>query len=617
MLTFDKSQFETIDTKSKLNQWVRRIEKSKEFCADTETTGLDIFNDSLVGFALAVEDEGRVDASYIPLAHHTGRNLDVGTVLTALAPALADRKKGKVFHNAAYDLGILSQPRYGITIENIHDPMYMTYALYGDSLLGLGVDYLSKRFLNYDTIAFNQVVTDVPGRDDFRDVPIPEATTYATEDTAVTLVLAKVFQHMLRSEGLWELYNEDRKLILVLHAMKRTGAKVDVKLLSKLDREWGKEQDELQRQAYSLSKRHFSLGSPTQVLDVLKDRGLQIPVDRKTRKQSVDRDTLENLPHDELVDVILAWRGKSKLRSTYAVALPKKISQHSGRVHGNFNFTRTSTGRGASSKPNLQNIPTRTEDGAKLRAAFITDPNWSLLSADYSQIEYRILAHITQDPYLIQCFRDGVDLHARMAADVRGGDWREYADKKNKPLYKIRGGFKNVNFAVIYGAGPAKVARMSGIELDEAHRILDAHQELAPRVYTWKEDALADARRHLYSETLFGRRIHVPHILSSKGDHRGHAERLAINGIVQGSAADLMRRAMVRVYDDLQHLRGNFCRILMTVHDELVLECSSSGVKEIMPIVKTGMETCVDHLIEWRVPIIAEIDAGKTWKDAK
>jgi len=371
-LTFDPKTFEVVDTKAKLNQWVRHLEKAKSFCFDSETTGLDIWRDELVGLSFSYEDNGNVPSAYLPLAHHKGRNLDVATVLNALAPVCLDKRKGKLFHNAAYDLAIFAQPRYSFSVENVHDSMYMAYALYGDTLPSLGMDYLSARFLGWETIKFNQVVTDIPGRKDFRDVPIEEACQYAAEDTAVTFCLGKVFQHQLQAEGrLWEVYTQDRKLIPILHRMKQKGVKVDVEKCRSLEAEWAKKVAELEEQAHHIHGKKFLLSSPKQVIEAIEARGLEVPENWRTGKKSVDKFALEDLAGDELIDVIAEHRKINKLLGTYARGLPKKVNELTGRVHPNFTAVRTSTGRFASNDPNFQNLSARTDEGLQIRETIV------------------------------------------------------------------------------------------------------------------------------------------------------------------------------------------------------------------------------------------------------
>lgn len=622
-MQFDTSTFETITSKTSLERWVRKLEQQRSFAFDTETTGLDIFEDELVGIAISYHDKGNVPSCYIPLAHKArskAKQLPIPYVLDALRPVLADKRIGKIFHNAEYDLNLLAQKRYSVEINNIHDTKVMGYTLTAGEE-PLDMDFMAMRYLKWKTIQFKDVVANRPGRADFRDVPIDEATQYAAEDTAITLILAHGLMQALEGTGrLFEVYTRDRALIPVLVHMKQAGVRVDKDHLWSLEVPWSKDVDELRQRMIAAAGVEFNPNSPKQVLEVLEARGLDFMLNREGKK-STDKKALERHIGDAVVDRLLEYKGKAKLLSTYVKALPGKIKPHSGRIHGNFNFCGPITGRGSSSDPNLQNIPTRTSDGEQLRRAFVAGKGNRLITVDYSQIEYRVLAHITQSKYLMHCFLNGIDLHAKMAADVRGGTWQDYSgdeykkrgEKIPRRLAKIRGAFKNVNFAVIYGASPALVAYMSEIEMGEAFEILEAHKELAPEVYEWKEAVWEQARKDLFVETLFGRRIPLPGINSNRYGVRGHAERLAINAPIQGSSADLMRMAMSKVH---AHLPPKV-RMLLTVHDELVIEAPQKIEQKIASLVKYHMETAADHLVKWTVPIIAEAGAGTNWKEAK
>lgn len=619
--------YDCVTTKRQLQALVRRMEHATSICVDTETTGLDVQTAALVGIAVAFQEHHGIAACYIPVAHRPeyGRTLPLADALDALRPILT--RKPTIWHNALFDLAILR--RYDVRPGNVHDTMYMAYALYADTLPSLSMDHLASRFLDHQTISFQSVVTAIPGRTTFADVPIQEATQYAAEDVDVTLRLAKLFQRQLKDQGLWEVYTRDRKLIPVLLDMNICGVAVDQDRVRELARAWDERLKELLARLHDMAGTAFNPSSTKQVYDVLAARGVVLEPDRKTGKITADRQTLERHNDDELVKELLAWRALNKLRSTYTDSLLEKVSPITNRVHASFSFTRTATGRAASFGPNLQNIPTRTLEGNQLRGCFVAGrPTFRLASADYSQIEYRILAHISGDRYLLGCYQEGIDLHAKMAADVKGGDWRDFANKADKERYALRTAFKNVNFATIYGAGPAKIAQMSGVDLATAYEILDTHRDMCPRVYDWKEQVLDFARDHGFVSTLFDRRIHTPHIVSRQLDRRGHAERLAVNGVIQGTAADLMRLALVDVHSRFEVFAKpsdsrcyarilSYARILMTVHDEIVVEFDAKVQDQVVDMLKTGMETCADHLVDWDVPIVAEVGVGKTWREAK
>lgn len=618
-LSFDRNNFECVTTKKQWAKWVKRLTAAKTLCFDTETTGLDTFTCDLVGLAWAVQEGDKIEACYVPTGHQKqlGCTLENGDVLTDTAKLL-NSGKPIVGANLQYDMLVLRQPRYDIRISNVHDTQLMSYALTGNQHLTHGMDALAERIMGYTPIKFKDIVNEKNGVPDFSHVDLQTATAYSAEDAAVTLTIAKVLQQSLKREGLWRLYNEiDRPLLPVLVDMKLAGIAVDFKRLEWLSAEFKAEMWKLEEKAYKQAKRKWNLRSSPQTADLLygptKDGGLAIipPGYTDGGSPAADKDTLEQIHGVPVVDTILEWKQYATLVSTFCDGLPAKRNLGTGRVHTDLKITSTKTRRFSSSGPNLQNIPSRTEQGVKLREVFYAKASHVLISADYSQIEYRILAHVTQAPYLLHAFRSGIDMHAKMAADAKGGKWEDYNNKKDAAKYAVRTAFKNVNFAVIYGAGPNKVARMSKIELQEAYRLLDLHREMVPDVYEWKEQVWAYARQFLYVENIFGGRCHVPYINSRNMELRGHAERLAINAPIQGGAAELIRKAMPAVS------RIERSKLLLQVHDELVLEARAEDAERVSPIVKAAMETAADDWIEWTVPIVAETGIGRNWREAK
>jgi len=610
MLTFNPKQFETIDTKRSLQQWAKRLAVSKSFCIDSETTGLDVFMDELVGVALAVEEKGRVDAGYIPVAHHSGRNLPVADVLSALAPSCSNPRIGKVLHNALYDMAIFKQKRQRLDLFNVHDPMFMAYALHGHTLPSLGMDYLAKEFLDWETIKFKDVVLNRPGRTDFRDVPTNEATDYAAEDTAVTFVLAKVFQQQLRDEGLWGVYIEDRKLIPVLHHIQMAGAKIDVAHLNALAAEWAGVQKDIQARADRIAGRPVSLSSSKQCMEYLEERGVAIPINFKTRQPSLDKDCRPLLPSSPWVDCLNEFADLKTLLSTFAVGLPKKVHPITDAVHTYFNFTQTKTGRGSSSGPNLQNIPTRTKEGKQIREAFIADRGETLIGADYSQIELRVLAHIAEIPQLRQAFHDGVDIHAATASEMFG------VPVEGMPS-DTRARAKAINFGIVYGISEFGLARQLKIDVDEAAEYIDTYYGRFPGILDYMEESKEFARKNGYVETLFGRRVYTEGIRSSDGKRRGRAERLAANARIQGTAADLMRMAMVNVHAKIEANPVWGAKMFLTVHDELLTRAKKKYAPQVQAMKEHEMIHAADHLVDWRVPIIVEGKLGSTWRETK
>lgn len=614
-LTFDRLMFERVKTKKQWASWVKRLKAAKSICFDTETTGLDTFTVNLVGTAWAIQEGDRIEACYVPLSHqeYVGTTLTIRDVLDDTRDILQSGKP-IVGANLLYDMLVMRQPRYNVSIANVHDTQLMSYALTGNLHMYHGMDALAERVLNYKTIKFADIVNEKIGVPDFSYVDLKTATLYSAEDAAVTLLIAKVLQQQLQKAKLWNLYDKiDRPLLPVLCDMKLAGIKVDYHRLEYLSAEFKAAMLVLERTAYKQAGgKYINMRSSPQIAALLYDE-MKIGPPGYTDKgaPSADKDTLEQIHGVPVVDTILAYKQYATLVSTFCDGLPEKKNKRTGRVHTDLKITSTKTRRFSSAGPNLQNIPTRTEMGQQIREAFVADKGNVLISADYSQIEYRVLAHVTGDPYLLRAFNDKIDMHALMAADVFGGNWRDYNNKADKRRYSIRGAMKNVNFATIYGAGGPKVARMSGIEVAEAFRLLDAHHEMCPGVYDWKEQTWNFAKQFGYVENLFGGRCHVTYINSKNMELRGHAERLAINAPIQGGAAELIRKAMPSVN------RVEGARLLLQVHDELVLECATARAEAIAPIVKAAMETCADDMIEWRVPIVAETGIGKNWREAK
>jgi DNA polymerase-1 len=470
------------------------------------------------------------------------------------------------------------------------------------------MDHLADTHLGWKTIKFNDVVIPELGRNTFADVPLVEACHYAAEDVAITLILGNVLDAKLAAEGLTEVEKLDQSIIPGIFQMKKNGSLVDVKQLRKLEALWTEECAALERTMDKLAGRHVNPGSPKQVARVLyEDRGLAVLKQTDSGADSTDGDTLELLAGDPFVDTLLEWRGKSKLLTTYAKGLQTKVNPSTGRVHGDFNTVRTVTGRLSSSDPNLQNLSARSEDGKKVREAICAAKGNRLVGGDYAAIEYRVLAHVANEPALIAAFNAGKDMHIVTASIVLDKPEEEVTKKE-------RGIMKNFAFANLYGAGPNKLAAMSGLDLQQTYEFLDGFNAAYPRIAAWKEEVLETARERLFVETLFGRRIHVPKITSRQRGFRGHAERLAINGTVQGSAADLMRLAIPavkRVGDKYD------AKMLITCHDELILEAATNHAEQLCKEAAVAMNTCADHLVKWKVPILSEWQHGATWLDLK
>ena len=604
--------YELVNTEAKLLKWVGNLTGVSEFVVDTETTSVRERLAHLVGISLAVRNGKGWLACYIPVGHDTGeKNLDIDLVLDELEPLLSDQTKVKIGQNIGYDLGVLAN--YNIRFRNVHDTMLMSYALTGQKhrAVGHGMDALADFYLGgYRTVQLGDVMHASLGMHDFSKVRVRDAAFYSAEDCEVTGKLYDTLKGKLEAEGLWDLYNDiDRPCVEPIAAMKRNGLPIDRAELSRFETKVRPDVEKLEKWA---TKEGFNISSPKDVARYLYEvRKFKL----KDGSQSTAKEALEYLEDKDetgAVAKILLHRKCAKLVSSFVNAWPEHIDNND-LIHPNYNLCVTVTGRLSGSEPNAQQIPSRDKVGKQIRAAIRASAGFAIGCADYSQIEYRILAHITQAKELLRAYHNGEDLHAAMAAAVRGGKWQDYNDKENEELYAIRTAFKNVNFAVIYGAGPPKVAYMSKISLDEANDILDAHRELVPEVYDWKQYVVREAAVTGYSETLFGRRIHIPGIASRDWGIKGHAERLAVNGVVQGSAADLMRLAVPRV----QSVCKQGTKLRATVHDELVLTTPEEKAKAVMKVVGQRMEQAADHLVKWRVPIIVATGVGRTWLEAK
>lgn len=612
-LYVDKASFECVTTRDELSQWITACTKAGEFAFDTETTGLDVFKDELVGISLAVQIGDKIEACYIPVAHKSKeRQLARHVVVTALRPLLESKKIKKVFQNAAYDLAIMR--RYDVRIENIDDTMLMSYCLsMASDMRGHGMDHLAMKYLKHRTIQFDDVVVKELGMETFADVSLPVATAYAAEDSAVTLLLARVLKAYLAKAKIWGVYTEiDAPLVPVLDRMFEHGANVNVHQLRKLATKWKQRLAQIEDDIYELAGEKFELNSPKQLGNILYDKlGLECFVFTDSGARGTGKEALELLDH-QIVEAILEYRGLTKLVTTYCEGLETKIEPATGKVHTSFTITITKTGRLSSRNPNLQNIPTRTKEGKEIREAFIAGTDRLLAICDYSQIEYRIAAHVSGDPTMLKAYADGIDFHDLTAADIAGQpiDW--VSTDEGKPVRRIA---KTVNFLTLYGGGPGALAYQAKIELDAAYEFMDRHRKTFDRFYEWKEELWEAARRDGYVWTPFGRRIPLPGIRSKDRGVRGHSERLAVSGAIQGGAGDLIRVAMTAVDKALASKPLWGARQFITCHDELVVDVKSKYAEQCGALVKSTMETCSTNLVAWRVPIEAGCDIGKSWAD--
>lgn len=599
-------QYELILTEAALEDWLSRLRTAELFAFDTETTALDAMQAELVGVSFALEP-GR--AAYVPLAHvYPGapEQLDRDRVLARLKPLLEDPERAKVGQNLKYNMSVLA--RYDIQLRGIaHDTLLESYVL--DSTARHDLDSLAKRFLDHDTIRFEDVAGKGAKQIGFDQVPLEQAGPYAAEDAEVTLRLHRVFQPRLAAvPALERLYREiEMPLVPVLSRLERAGVRIDSALLATQSAELARKILELEESAYRVAGRRFNLGSPKQIGAIFFDE-LGLPVVAKTPKgaPSTSEDVLERLAAEghELPRIILDHRGLSKLRSTYTDKLPRMVDPDTGRVHTSYHQAVTATGRLSSSDPNLQNIPIRTEEGRRIRRAFVAAPGHRLLAADYSQIELRIMAHLSGDERLLAAFAGGQDIHRATAAEILGLAPEDVTSEQRRSA-------KAINFGLIYGMSAFGLARQLGIERSAAQEYVDRYFERYPGVRDFMDRTRRQAREDGYVETLFGRRLHLPEIGHGNQTRRAAAERTAINAPMQGTAADIIKRAMIAV-DAWIEAERPAVRLIMQVHDELVLEVAESAVEQTRARVREAMETAA----ELAVPLVVDIGEGANWDDA-
>ncbi len=617
-LPFDSEKYETVRTMAELESWIERIRRRGRVAIDTETTGLDEMQVDLVGVCLSVEPG---QAAYVPLAHTSGVDdlfgdaelvagqLPLREALAVLKPVLEDRSILKIGHNIKFDSKILAQPRYGILMDPIDDTMLISYALHG-GLHNHGMDLLSERYLDHRPTPIKSLIGSGRKQLTFNQVDIKKATAYAAEDADITLRLWSEFKPRLHSAGVSTVYETlERPLVPVLRDLERTGIRVDRDQLAHLSNSFAADMAALQSEIHGLAGVEFNVGSPKQLGEILFDR-LGLPGGRqgKSGAYSTGQDVLEDLASEghELPSRVLDWRQVAKLKSTYTDALQDHINPETGRVHTSYSIAGANTGRLASTDPNLQNIPVRTEAGRKIREAFVPKDGHVLLSVDYSQIELRILAHIAGIESLKQAFRDGHDIHAMTASEIFG-----VPVENMDPM--IRRQAKAINFGVIYGISGFGLARNLRIPRKEAQAFINTYFERFPQIREYMDSTVASAKKNLYVETLFGRRIHTPEIVSAKGPHAGFARRAAINAPIQGTAADVIRRAMIRMPAAIRDLPAS---MLLQVHDELLFEVLESAVDETLAVVSNVMEEATLPVIKLDVPLTVDGGIGGSWAEA-
>ncbi|TOQ78543.1 DNA polymerase I [Vibrio parahaemolyticus] len=606
-VTIDRSQYETILDEASFNAWLEKLKAAELFAFDTETDSLDYMVANLVGLSFAI-DEGI--AAYVPVAHDyldAPEQLDRDWVLEQLKPILEDDAQAKVGQNLKYDASVLA--RYGIEMKGIkYDTMLASYVY--NSVGGKhDMDSLALRFLQHSCISFEQIAGKGKNQLTFNQIELEQASPYAAEDADVTLRLHnRLFANIEQDEKLKSVYEEiEMPLVPVLSRIERTGVLIDDMKLSAQSVEIAARLEELEQKAYEIAEQEFNMNSPKQLQAILFEK-MGLPVVKKTPSgtPSTNEEVLQELALDyPLPKLILEYRGLAKLKSTYTDKLPKMINPSTGRVHTSYHQAVTATGRLSSTDPNLQNIPIRNEEGRRIRQAFVAPAGYKILAVDYSQIELRIMAHLSGDQALLDAFRDGKDIHAATAAEIMGVSIDQVSSEQRRRA-------KAVNFGLIYGMSAFGLAKQLGIPRGEAQAYMDKYFERYPGVMQYMEDTRCAAADKGYVETIFGRRLHLPEIKSRNGMRRKAAERAAINAPMQGTAADIIKKAMLLVDQWIQEEGNGRVKLLMQVHDELVFEVEESSLSEIESKVQKLMESAA----ELKVPLVAEAGHGDNWDQA-
>ncbi|WP_449430390.1 DNA polymerase I [Pseudomonas putida] len=602
-------KYETILDQARFDAWLGKLRQASLFAFDTETTGLDAQQAQLVGLSFAVEPH---EAAYVPLAHDyegAPAQLDRDAVLLALKPLLEDPAKAKVGQNAKYDINILANCAQPIHMRGVaYDTMLESYVL-DSTATRHDMDSLAQKYLDHSTITFEEIAGKGAKQLTFNQIPLDKAGPYAAEDADITLRLHQALQvRLARTPSVQPvLMDIEMPLVPVLAKIERQGALVDAALLGVQSGELGVKMAELEREAYALAGEEFNLGSPKQLGVILYDK-LGMPVLSKTTKgqPSTAEAVLAELAEQEypLPKVLMQYRSLSKLKSTYTDKLPGQINPRTGRIHTSYQQAVAATGRLSSSDPNLQNIPIRTAEGRRIRQAFIASPGYRLLAADYSQIELRIMAHLAKDEGLLHAFRNDLDVHRATAAEVFGVALEQVTTDQRRSA-------KAINFGLIYGMSAFGLAKQIGVDRKQSQDYIDRYFARYPGVLAYMERTRAQAAEQGFVETLFGRRLYLPDINAKNPALRKGAERTAINAPMQGTAADIIKRAMVNV-DNWLSESGLDARVILQVHDELVLEVREDLLEQVKDEIRKYMSSAA----QLDVPLLVEVGVGANWDEA-
>jgi DNA polymerase-1 len=615
-IPWNKDAYEIIRDADHLQRWIDAAYKEGLVAVDAESTGLDNQTADLVGLSFATQPG---NGAYLPLGHTVGEGdmfgggraegqMDIRQALDMLRPLLADKAILKIFHNAKYDLGLLA--RYDITVNSLDDTLLLSYSLDGPQFNTMSE--LADHWLGVPGQSIKDLIGSGKGQITFAQVDIDKAALYAAEDSDMTLRLWRVLKPRLAAEGMTTLYETiERPLAPVLARMEGRGISVDRQILARLSGDFAQRAAALEAQAYELAGSNFNLGSPKQLGEILFDRmGLEGGTKTKTGAWSTGADVLEDLAAKgiPLARTIVDWRQLTKLMGTYTNALPEYMNQRTGRVHTTYSQHSVLTGRLSSNDPNLQNIPVRTEDGRKIRTAFVAAPGKLLISADYSQIELRVLAHIADIQALKDAFEEGLDIHAMTASEMFG------VPVEGMPS-DVRRRAKAINFGIIYGISAFGLANQLGIERGVAGDYIKTYFERFPGIKDYMDQQRRKVKADGYVTTIFGRKINFPNANSSHAAERSFVERASINAPIQGSAADIIRRAMIRMESELAKA-GVEADMLLQVHDELIFEVPEGTEETAMPVIKRVMEGAAEPAVRLTVPIQVDAHAARDWDGA-
>ena len=600
-----EASYETILDKKSFDHWIKKLKKAQQFAFDTETTSLDYMQARVVGVSFAVKTG---EAAYVPFAHDyldAPQQLSEQEVLGALKPLLEDKSKGKIGQNLKYDAHVLSN--HGISMQGItQDTMLESYVL--DSTQRHNMDDMALRLLGHSTIHFEDIAGKGAKQLTFNQVDLALAGPYAAEDADITLQIHEKLSQALAAEpALKKVYEEiELPLLNVLLKIERNGVKVDVAMLEKQSQQLAQRMKEVEQLAYDEAGETFNLASPKQLSTILFEK-LKIPSSKKTKtgQYSTAEDVLQELAAEyALPKLLLEHRSLSKLKSTYTDKLPLQVNKDTGRVHTSYNQTVAATGRLSSTDPNLQNIPIRSEEGRRIRQAFVAPKGYKLLAADYSQVELRIMAHLSEDTNLLKAFSDGIDVHRATAAEVFGVALDKVETEQRRAA-------KAINFGLIYGMSAFGLAKQLNIGRYEAQDYIDVYFARYPGVKDYMDKTREKAHDRGYVETVYGRRLYLPEINSRNGQRRQYAERTAINAPMQGTAADIIKRAMITVDQVLAASRVD-AKVVMQVHDELVVEVVEKDIEALADLLRLEMEQAATL----KVPLVVDIGIGDNWDEA-